>query len=161
MITTGADDWRVPTKPVKHRGRSIPEGLPWAEIDERYVAAGGQVDAGVWPKTGNVKVIQSGRRGSDRVHTFSENEAYQETAAPKPKAKRQPAKRATARRTKVTVTDEQRAEIARRYVAGESMSALVAAFGVGLGSIAWALKAHGVKSRTPVEAAALRYGKGE
>jgi len=158
----GGGDWlALPTRPVQHRGRAIPEGLPWGEITEQYVASGGQVDAGVWGRTEKVRVIESGRRGSDRVHTFSENEGYQESAAPKVKAKRAPAKRVTERRVKRTLTDEQRAEIARRYVAGESMNALVAAFEVGLGSVAWALKAHGVKSRTPVEAAALRFGKGE
>jgi hypothetical protein len=117
------------------------------------------VDAGVWGRTEKVRVIESGRRGSDRVHTFAEREGYVEPAAPK--AKRAPAKRATARRVKRSLTVEQRAEVARRYVAGESMPALVAAFDVGLGSIAWALKVHGVKSRKPVAAAALRYGKGE
>lgn len=155
----GGDYQGLPTAPIKHRGRTLPEGLPWAEINEQYVASGGQVDAGVWGRTEKVRVIESGRRGSDRVHTFAEREGYVEPAAPK--AKRAPAKRATARRVKRSLTDEQRAEIAKRYVAGESMPALVAAFNVGLGSIAWALKVHGVKSRKPVDAAALRYGKGE
>lgn len=156
----GGGDWLdLPTRPVQHRGRTLPEGLPWAEITDQYVASGGQVDAGVWGRTEKVRVIQSGRRGSDRVHTFVENGEYVEPVAPK--AKRAPAKRLTERRVKVTVTDEQRAEIAKRYVAGESMNALAAAFSVGLGSVAWALKVHGVKSRTPVAAAALRFGKGE
>lgn len=157
----GGGDWLdLPTRAVQHRGRAIPQGLPWGELTDQYVARGGQVDAGVWGKTDKVRVIQSGRRGSDRVHTFAEREGYQETAAPKARAKRPAVKRATARRTKTTVTDEQRAEIAKRYINGESMNALSAAFKVGLGSVAWALKAHGVKSRTPVEAAALRFGKG-
>jgi hypothetical protein len=154
----GGGDWLdLPTRPVQHRGRALPEGLPWGEITDQYVAAGGQVDAGVWGRTEKVRVIESGGRGSDRVHTFAERSDYQETAAPKPK--RAPAKRATERRVKRTLTDEQRAEIARRYVAGESMNTLSAAFGVGIGSISWAMKVHGVKSRTPVAAAALRFGK--
>lgn len=158
----GGGDWLdLPTRPVQHRGRTLPEGLPWGEITDQYVASGGQVDAGVWGRTEKVRVIESGRRGSDRVHTFAERNDYQESAAPKPRPRRAPAKRATARRVKRTLTDEQRAEIAKRYIGGESMNILSAAFEVGIGSIFWALKVHGVKSRTPIAAAALRFGKGD
>ena len=60
----GGGDWLdLPTQPIQHRGRRLPEGLPWAQINEEYVAAGGQVDAGVWHK-GKVQIVEAGRRGS-------------------------------------------------------------------------------------------------
>jgi hypothetical protein len=158
----GGGDWLdLPTKPVPHRGRTIPLGLPWAELTANHVAAGGQVDSGVWHK-GNVKVIEAGRRGSERIHTFVEDEHYQESASPAPKRgarHRKPVQpdsvTAAAAKPRVTLSDEARAEIASRYAAGEHMPELAAAFGVGVGSVSWALKIHGVKTRSQAEARAL------
>lgn len=150
----GGDYTGLPTKPIKHRGRNLPEGLPWGQITDDYVAAGGQVDAGVW-HAGPVRVVAAGRRGSDRIHTFVEDERYAETASPAPKRVTRPVKKAAPRTPRATLTDAQRAEIAKRYVAGEHMPELAAAFGVGVGSVSWALKVHGVKTRSQAEARAL------
>lgn len=157
----GGDYTGLPTKPIKHRGRNLPEGLPWGQITDDYVAAGGQVDAGVW-HTGPIRVVAAGRRGSDRIHTFVEDERYAESASPAPKRgarHRKPVPpdsvAAPAAKPRATLSDAQRAEIAKRYVAGEHMPELAAAFGVGVGSVSWALKVHGVKTRSQAEARAL------
>lgn len=165
----GGGDWLdLPTTPVPHRGRTIPEGLPWGQLTDNYVAAGGQVDAGVWPK-GKVQVIQAGRRGSDRVHTFAIDDSYQETPSPAPKRgarHRKPVQPdsviAPAPKPRVTrLSDEQKREVAKRYSNGDSMSVLSKVYGVPVSSINWALKQNGVKTRTPTEAGALRRARAQ
>lgn len=165
----GGDYTGLPTKPIKHRGRTIPQGLPWAELTANHVAAGGQVDAKVWHK-GNVKVIEAGRRGSERIHTFVEDEHYQESASPAPKRgarHRKPVQpdsvTAAAAKPRVTrLSDEQKREVAKRYSEDlDSMSVLAKVYGVPVSSINWALKQNGVKTRTPTEAGALRRARRE
>lgn len=165
----GGDYTGLPTKPIKHRGRAIPQGLPWGELTDQYVAAGGAVDGTVWPK-GRSQIVQAGRRGSDRVHTFAIDDQYEETASPAPKRgarHRKPVQpdlvTAAAAKPRVTrLSDEQKREVAKRYSEDlDSMSVLAKVYGVPVSSINWALKQNGVKTRTPTEAGALRRARRE
>lgn len=161
-INAGGGDYQgLPTTPIQHRGRQLPEGLPWQQITDEYVAAGGQVDAGVWHK-GRVQIVQAGNRGSERIHTFAIDDDYKPAAAPASKRgarHRKPvaadSKPAPKPRT-ARLSDEQKREVATRYSGGDSMSVLSKVYGVPVSSINWALKQNGVKSRTPLEAGALR-----
>lgn len=159
-MNAGGGDWLdLPTQPIQHRGGKRPEGLPWAQITEDYVARGGQVDAGVWHQ-GKVQIVESGRRGKDRVHTYTERGGYQEPAAPvRPPRKRAAAKRTVPAAPKRSLTDEQRAEIVERYAAGENMPSLARAYDVGVGSVAWALR-H-VKIRSHAEGRAASKARAE
>jgi hypothetical protein len=152
MTTTmnaGGGDWLdLPTQPIQHRGGKRPEGLPWAQITEAYIANNGHVDPNVWHQ-GKVQIVESGRRGKDRVHTYTERGGYQEPAAPAKPPRKRAAKRTEPAAPKRSLTDAQRAEIVERYAAGENMPGLAKAYDVGVGSIAWALR-H-VKTRSHAE----------
>jgi hypothetical protein len=158
-INAGGGDWLdLPTAPVQHRGGPKHVGLPWQRITEEYVAAGGQVDAGVWHK-GKVKIIEGGRRGIDRIHTYVEGGDYNESSAPRAA---RPKKTATASKPReYKVKPEDRPEIARRYQAGESISALARAFDAPDGSISFALRKMSVQTRSRAEAGQLRRERGK
>jgi hypothetical protein len=159
-INAGGGDWLdLPTTPIQHRGARKPEGLPWDRINEAYVASGGQVDAGVWPKhNGKVQVVGN-RALRHGIHTFVEGAGYSEPAALKRAAR--PKKTATASKPReVKVKPEDRAEIARRYEAGESITALGKAYGVNDGSIGYAIRKMGVETRSRAEAWRMRREQG-
>ena len=144
MTTTtlaGGGDWLdLPTRPVQHRGNRKPEGLPWGEITDQYVAAGGQVDAGVWHK-GNVQVVEGGGRGKDRVHTYAIETDYDDTNT---LANSVPAK---VRNTTRTLDDTQQKQVCLRYRRGASIRELAEALGVSATAIQTALRNNNEQTR--------------
>lgn len=161
------DDYQgLPTTPVRYRGAPKPVGIDWDKVTADYLAAGGQVDASVWPKHGKVTIIGGSANSSKaNIHTFTEATEHHEPAAEPKQAKKPRARKARTRKTPTAtsampqvyqVQPEQRPEIARRYADGESMLALAAAYDVTPGSIRFAIQKAGGKIRTKSEAAALK-----
>jgi hypothetical protein len=152
-INAGGGDWLdLPTAPIRYRGARKTEGLDWSRIRDQYIANNGQVDAAVWHQ-GKVQVVEGGGRGKDRVHTYAERGGYQEPTAPAKQPKKRAAKQTEPATPKRSLTDEQRAEITQRYLAGENIPGLAVAYGVGVGSVAWALR-H-IKTRSHAEGRAI------
>jgi uncharacterized protein (DUF433 family) len=150
----GGDYQGLPTTPVRHRGRRQGSSIDWDQITENYIARGGQVDASVWPKHGKVVVIEGGARSSSAsMHSFVEADDSEYTEPATRTRRPKPAPTSTPRVIKVPA--EQRAEIGRRYAAGESTQALARAYGVSEGSIRYAIKKADVPMRSSKEAAAL------
>jgi hypothetical protein len=160
----GGDYQGLPTTAVKYRGATRRSSIDWDQITEQYVAAGGQVDASVWPQHGKVVVIGSNSARSSRanIHSFEEATEYKEPAAPKDK----PAKKPRARKKAATsamptiyqVQPEQRPEIRRRYEALETIADIALDLDVSAGSIRYAIEKAGGRIRSKKEAAALRLG---
>ncbi|MFC5268431.1 hypothetical protein ACFPJ1_40530 [Kribbella qitaiheensis] len=130
----GGGDWfDLPTRPVQHRGNRKPEGLPWTELTEQYVARGGQVDAGVWHK-GKVQVVEGGGRGKDRVHSYAIDGEYDDTNT---LANAVPAK---VRNTTRVLDDAQQKQVCLRYRRGATLQECADAFGVSTTAIQTALR---------------------
>lgn len=146
----GGGDWLdLPTRPVQHRGRTLPEGLPWGEITDQYVAAGGQVDAGVWPKHGGqVRLVQSGSRGADRVHTVEERTADYDS----PLAQGAP----TVASNRAALSPAKQRDAAFLYRKGATIAGLADVFGVSVTSIRTALKNTNEPIRSKNEAQRAR-----
>jgi hypothetical protein len=162
------DDYQgLPTTPVRYRGAPKPIGIDWEQVTADYIAAGGQVDASVWPRHGKVVVIGGSANSSKaNIHTFTEATEYGEPAA-EPKQAKKPRVRKPRTRKAATATSampqvyqvqpEQRPEIRRRYEQGESGPALARAYDVSEGSIRYAIEAAGGRLRSKSEAAALKF----
>jgi hypothetical protein len=133
---TGLD---LPTTPIVYRGDRKPAGLDWGQIRDQYVANGG------------VAQPELSAQAETKIHyrtglpsTYATPKPV-ETRAPKPpgdKGKR--------------LTNVQRAEIARRYAAGESAFALQTVFGISYATVTRAVTRNGGRIRTLAEAAANR-----
>jgi hypothetical protein len=158
----GGGDWLdLPTTPVKHRGRATPQGLPWGEITDGYVAAGGQVDASVWGTVqGKVRIVGGEGMSRHRVHTWVEGDTYQEPATPTRKPAARPRRAGAVQPGPTRRLDiDLRPEVARRYNEGETITELAKHYNVATGSITFALKKMGVQTRSPKEAWGLRLAK--
>lgn len=164
------DDYQgLPTTPVRYRGAPKPVGIDWDQITENYLAHGGQVDASVWPKHGNVVIIGGSANSSKaNIHTFTEATEYGEPAAEPKQAKKPRARKPRTRKTATAtsampriyqVQPEQRPEIARRYAEHETIAGLAKAYDVSEGSIRYAIERAGGRIRSKKEAAALRVGR--
>lgn len=149
----GGGDWLdLPTRPVQHRGRVIPQGLPWDEITAAYVAADGQVDAGVWPKhSGTVRLVESGKRGADRVHTVEERTADYDS----PLAQGTP----TAPSNRAALSPAKQRDAAFLYRKGATIAGLADVFGVSVTSIRTALKNTNEPIRSKNEAQRARHAR--
>lgn len=163
------DDYQgLPTTPVRYRGVPKPVGIDWDQVNTDYLAAGGQVDASVWPKHGKVTIIGGSANSSKaNIHTFTEASAYTEPAL-KPESKAKPARKPRTRKIATAtsampqvyqVQPEQRPEIARRYAEHETIATLAKAYDVSEGSIRYAIERAGGRIRSKKEAAALRLGR--
>jgi hypothetical protein len=161
-INAGGGDYQgLPTTPVRYRSRSKASSIDWDQITEQYVAAGGQVDASVWPNHGKVVVIGGTANSSKaNIHTFTEAGEYDEPAgAPSTRQKRKRTTTATSStRRVIKVPAEKRPEIARRYHEGESVPVLAKAYDVSEGSIRYAIQKAGGQIRSKREASALYFG---
>lgn len=160
----GGDYQGLPVTPVRYRGAPKRCSIDWDQITENYVAAGGQVDASVWPQHGKVVVIGSNSARSSRanIHSFEEATEYKEPVEPKDKPAKKPRARkkaaASAMPTIYQVQPEQRPEIRRRYEALETIADIALDLNVSAGSIRYAIEKAGGRIRSKKEAAALRTG---
>lgn len=144
----GDDYTGLPTQPVKYRGARKGSSVDWDQIQADYIARGGQVDASVWPNHGKVVVIGGSANSSKaNIHTFTEAEEYDEpTEAPlRPRSKADYPRKP--HRPNAKLSDEQRAEIGRRYEAGEGLKILAAAYSVSVTTIVKTLANQGVQTR--------------
>jgi hypothetical protein len=151
----GGGDWLdLPTRPVQHRGRRLPEGLPWGEITDQYVASGGQVDAGVWPKhSGTVRLVESGKRGADRVHTIEERTADYDSLLTQGTP--------TVASNRAALAPAKQRDVAFLYRRGATIAGLADAFGVSVTSIRTALKNTNEPIRSRNEAQRARRAQEE
>lgn len=148
----GGDYTGLPTKPIQHRTRTVPEGLPWDQLTDQYVAAGGQVDAGVWPKhNGKVTILGTQAKSHKLLHTVIEAEGddYETTLAQgEPKAAA----------SRAQLTPAQQRTVALEYRQGGTIQGLADKHGVSFTAIRTALRKQNEPTRSRGEAQRLRYG---
>jgi len=151
-INAGGGDWLdLPTTPIPHRSARKPEGLPWDRINEAYVASGGQVDAGVWPKHGGKVQVVGNRALRHGIHTFVEGEGDRDNTLAQGTPKR------PLGRPLLSEADQRK--VALRYRKGESKRGLADSLGVSLSAIQTALRHAGEPIRTRAEAQRVRAGR--
>lgn len=141
-INAGGGDYQgLPTSAVKYRRTRKGSSIDWDRITADYIAAGGQVDASVWPNNGKVVVTGGSNARSSRVnvHTFTEASEYDEPAAPK--------------RAQVgKLSPIQRQAIGNRYRDGESLNQLAKAYSVTVTTITKTLAALEIPTRNRAQA---------
>lgn len=147
----GDDYLGLPTRPVRYRGARKGSTVDWDQIEQDYIARGGQVDASVWPNHGKVVVI-GGSANSSRanIHTFTEatGDDYDN-----PLAQPAPQQRRTVRK----LSDDQCRAIALRYRNDQaSIRELADEYSVSTSAIHTALRFAGEPTRSVVEANRLR-----
>ena len=146
----GGGDWLdLPTTPIQHRGARKPEGLPWDRINEAYVASGGQVDAGVWPKHGGKVQVVGNRAMRHGIHTFVEGEGGDRDNTLAQGSPRRPLGRPL-------LSEADQRKVALRYRKGESVRALGESLGVSVSAIQTALRHAGEPIRSRGEAQRAR-----
>jgi hypothetical protein len=158
----GDDYTGLPTRPLRYRGAPKPVGIDWDKVTADYIAAGGQVDASVWPRHGKVVVIGGSANSSKaNIHTFTEATEYGEAQAPKRTPRRRSSTPKPGYRPPEKLTVEQRITVGRRYTNGESLSELSRDYSVAVNTIVKTLKVLKVPTRSPAEAGRLRRQQGK
>lgn len=171
----GGGDWNrgLPTQPRPTTSKPKPKGIDWDEVRAHYEANGGVVDDSIW---GNTSKVKMNRRGNTFTESDTDPEALpaehydvpviekatqqpvELTEAPEPEpAPAPPAPAARPGRPGRTFTDEQRADITRRYKVGESVYSIATSYGVQAPSVRRILEHAGIEIRTRAQAAALRH----